>query len=511
MPSMHRTRVRAGRAQTSQIARGACSTAVGPLPFHRTPYPSLQPAVNHRFPLPALFERTSEGTMSPLATHFRFIFLVVCLCSPSSLVTASPLLELIGDTTSGGGLQARTRAGGTAAAYFNPALLTAAPAGLNAGFMVLSQQIGITVAGRPGTQYSVPAGIHNAGHADYTRFSHYPVPTNLLQYGRPETEDLTAFKARPRQGQGSGIETYTYEVFGANIKLFEDRIAFGIHGLVPNGQFTKLRAFWSDEREQYFSNSLHPELYADRLTALSLGAGVGLQITKGLSVGAGATLGLVAEVVAPAFVPDTSDLTALLLDTDAGVNMAVTPHLGISYAFNKSLRASATLQMPKEQRLAAQFAYQLAHGIEQSSLVAVGSAAVSISYWAAAHPIGAVTMETAPELAAGGPENGTKPPDSELHNTLSAVAQDSTVQREIAYLVRVRDALQDNPQQAYGWLLRSERAFPNAILQEERDSLHLQVLARLGKRDAARRRARAFLTRYPTSPARAVAFDILQE
>ena len=54
------------------------------------------------------------------------------------------------------------------------------------------------------------------------------------------------------------------------MKLFEQRLALGLHGLIPNGEFTKLRAFYNDEREQYFSNSLHPELYSDRMTALSL-------------------------------------------------------------------------------------------------------------------------------------------------------------------------------------------------------------------------------------------------
>jgi hypothetical protein len=64
---------------------------------------------------------------------------------------ASPLTDLTGDTMSTGGLQAGNVPGGAAAAYFNPALLTAAPAGASVGFMVLNQRIGISLDGRQGT------------------------------------------------------------------------------------------------------------------------------------------------------------------------------------------------------------------------------------------------------------------------------------------------------------------------------------------------------------------------
>jgi hypothetical protein len=125
---------------------------------------------------------------------------------------ASPLTDLTGDTTSAGGLQASTVAGGAAAAYFNPALLIAAPAALSIGFMILNERIGVELDGRPGTQYAIPEGLANAAHADGTRFDNYAISTNELQYGRAKDARHEAFLARPRQGAGSGHDTLTYEV-----------------------------------------------------------------------------------------------------------------------------------------------------------------------------------------------------------------------------------------------------------------------------------------------------------
>jgi long-chain fatty acid transport protein len=284
-------------------------------------------------------------------------------------VLASPLLDLVGDTGATGGLQARTVAGGSAAAYFNPALLTDAPASANIGFMILNYDIGISLQGRPGTEFAVPDGIANAGHADGSRFENYPIATNLLQFGRTLDARHAAFLARPRQGAGSGHETKTYDVFGLVVKLFDEHVALGLHGLIPNGGFTRLRAFFNDEREQYFSNSLHPELYSDRMTAVSLGLGVGVKLTKNLSLGVGATLGLKANVVASTYVVDTGDLSKILIDMDARVNVGVTPHVGIAYKPSDRLSLTATAHAPQRVELGTQFTFLLASGVEQSSSV----------------------------------------------------------------------------------------------------------------------------------------------
>jgi long-chain fatty acid transport protein len=280
---------------------------------------------------------------------------------------ASPLLDLNGDTASVGGLQPRTVVGGSAAAYFNPALLIDGPAEVTVGFMLLNQQIAVDLDGRPGTQFAIGEGLENARHADGSRFDNYPISTNELQLGRVKTAREDALAARPRQDAGSGHGTLTYEVFGLVVKLFDEHLALGVHGYVPNGEFTKLRAFYNDEREQYFSNSLHPELYSDRMSALSLALGLGLKLSDSLSLGIGATLGLEAKVVAPTYVVDAGSLDRILIDMNASVNVGVTPHFGLSYEIGDRIRLSATAHAPQKVELETSFTFLLSNGLEQSS------------------------------------------------------------------------------------------------------------------------------------------------
>ena len=98
---------------------------------------------------------------------------------------ASPTFDLTGGTDGLGGLQARTVEGGASAAYFNPSLLVDLPFGLTLGFLAVSTQIGVSLDGRPGTQFAVPDGVANATHASGTPIGNVPIPTNLLQTGRP--------------------------------------------------------------------------------------------------------------------------------------------------------------------------------------------------------------------------------------------------------------------------------------------------------------------------------------
>jgi long-chain fatty acid transport protein len=295
----------------------------------------------------------------------------LCALAWASLASpclASPLMSLIGDTTSGsGGLQARSVAGGSAAAYFNPSLLSDAPASVTLGFSLLNERIGVSLDGRPGPEFGIADGLSNAAYPDGKRFESYPIATNLLQFGRMKEGVREAFAARPRQGAGSGHGTKTYEVVGIVMKFLDDRLGLGLHAMIPNGQFMRLRAFFNDEREQYFSNSLHPELYGDRMTALSLATGIGFKLTPALSLGVGATFAIAATVSAPAYVLDTGDLSKVLIDLDGGVNTNIAPHFGAHYKLGRRLRLSATLHAPQQLEFETRFQFLLPTGLEQAS------------------------------------------------------------------------------------------------------------------------------------------------
>jgi long-chain fatty acid transport protein len=305
--------------------------------------------------------------MSSSRSRFIASAALAALVALAQRAHASPLQDFVGDTGSSAAMQARTVPGGSAAAYFNPALLSDAPAGLTVGFVILNERYGIELDGRPGTEFAIPEGIENLGHADGDRFDNYPIATNLLQNGRKMDARRAKFDARPRQGAGSGQATRTYETIGLVVKLFNDRATIGFHGLIPNGEFTKMRAFFNDEREQYFSNSLHPELYSDRMLALSMALGLGIELSDNLSIGAGTTFALKAVAVAGAYVADTGNLGAIQLDMDASVNIGISPHFGVRYKPSERLRLTATAHTPQRVEFGSSFKFLLANGIEQAS------------------------------------------------------------------------------------------------------------------------------------------------
>lgn len=294
----------------------------------------------------------------------------VALCASAlgltSRVAASPLLELAGGLTEHGGFSARATSCGAAASYFNPALLGDTPMGLTVGLFVLGSRLDIGLGARPASA-AVPAGIDNSYRSDGARWDSYPLSTSSLQQGVPSDGVRSAIAARPRQANGSGDQTQTYEAVGIVMRLLRDQLALGFYGLIPNSSFTRLTSFYVDEREQYFSNSLHPEMYADRMSSLALALAAAWRINDQWSVGIGTTLNLVANANAPAYVEDASKLQDIGLALDAQVNLGLSPHGGISYKPFKRLRLTGTVHAPQQVEFNVKFSFLLGSGVSQAS------------------------------------------------------------------------------------------------------------------------------------------------
>jgi long-chain fatty acid transport protein len=284
---------------------------------------------------------------------------------------ASPLFEVVGDPGPGG-LTARVNADGAAAAYFNPALLADLPPGLDLGIVVVGEEIGITVDGR-GTSPAcknntcdVPA-VDGRGPESFRDGANGPpiadptIPTDWLQHGRD------TFTPRPRQAAGSSHQARAYQTVGLIAPVFHSRLVLGLFAMIPLGQFTTAKAFYNDEREQYFSNSLHPELYGDRMTATSLAFGGGFHLTPSLRLGVTFTLSLANHAAAPVYVSNLSDLSTVNLDSDIGVEASVAPHFGLAWTPSKRARLAATVHTPSAFKIDTGFDYTLATGVEQST------------------------------------------------------------------------------------------------------------------------------------------------
>jgi long-chain fatty acid transport protein len=282
-------------------------------------------------------------------------------------VTASPVFELTGGVQGQGGFNARSVEAGAASAYFNPAFLPDVEAGFETGVFVLADEIGIRGAARP-LGADVPVGAAGAQFPN-DPLPHNGIPTEWLQRGSTQPP----IAARPRQAGGSSHDQRAYQVVGLVLKFFEGRLGLGIYGMIPYGTFTTASAFYSDEREQYFSNSLHAELYSDRLTATSLAFATGLKLTDALSIGLSATLALKATAGSPVYLKSIGAFENILLDSNVAVNMALSPHFGALYRLTERWHVSATVHTPQKFEVDAKFKFLVitgeTNGVEEGAQV----------------------------------------------------------------------------------------------------------------------------------------------
>jgi hypothetical protein len=308
------------------------------------------------------------------ARVFASAFLPIALTALSTEpAVASPLLEISGGVTGTAGMNARVTGAGAPSTYFNPALLTRAPRMFELGVLVLSEQISMTLDGRTGGDVPLLVGDRRINDGTGEPISNATVPTEWLERGCSAAQcSEPRFAPRPRQAAGSSGETRVYQVLGLVAPLIEKRLVLGLHALIPLGEFTTARSFYNDEREQFFTNSLHPELYSDRLTATSLAFGAAVGILENLSAGLSFTLSLRNVAEARTYVRDPVDYDQLLATTNVGVRAAVAPHFGLAWQPIEPLSVSATLHTEQKLEIETAFVAALPAGNESDTeLVAV--------------------------------------------------------------------------------------------------------------------------------------------
>lgn len=267
----------------------------------------------------------------------RLAFLPALL--PALLLAASPAaaagaLEIIGAPTSPNGLNARVLGRGPEAAYFNPALLPEVGPSTQAGFFLLINHGDILLGDRPAGS-DVPESVYDAQirEADGTthRLEHRPLPTGALPSARADTLDRDAV---------------AYAAVGVVRPLYRDNLVLGFYALLPIRSFQEQKGFFTDEREQYFSNRLHFELLGDRLSLTTLAVAFGGRVARWLSVGVGAdvTIGTVARTAV--HVPDAGDQRDVLLNPDIEVESTFAPYFAIAARPARWLRLTTTLHLP---------------------------------------------------------------------------------------------------------------------------------------------------------------------
>jgi long-chain fatty acid transport protein len=275
-------------------------------------------------------------------------------------VHASPLFELVGSTFGSGGLNARAGGASAASSYFNPALLPQARQGLELGWFFVNDAINVTLDARSSAN-DVPLSAVDRFGTDNPS-----VPTDWLNNGcDPNASQgcVTALPANPRQSQGSSGNFNMYQTIGLVSQIWQERLVLGIYAMVPYGSFTQAHSFFVDEREQFFTNSLHSELYGDRLTPVSLAFGAGSRVLDWLSLGLTFTLGLKNNADAVVYVGNSAkQQETLQLSTKVDVAASVSPHFSILIEPLEALDVSLIVHSPQKMEINTAFSTYLPNG-----------------------------------------------------------------------------------------------------------------------------------------------------
>ncbi len=300
------------------------------------------------------------GRRAAVATAIGASAIVLLLAGRAQ---AGPLFELTGGGSGMGGFNGRATGASAASTYFNPALLAHADPGLELGVFVLGDWIDIDPDARLSPSADVPEDVRFYARPDGIGLSPVPAPTVWLQQGVQVGETLRV--PHPRQGAPSSDEIRAYSTVGLVNRIFGQSLVLGLYAMIPLGGFTAATSFYNDEREQFFSNSLHPELYADRLSSAELAFGVASRVYERLSLGLSFTLNLTNEATTPTYVPDAARLDRTAIDSRIDVTTAVSPHFGVVFDALTDLRLTAAVHTPQSMEINTNVEYLLNSGQQQ--------------------------------------------------------------------------------------------------------------------------------------------------
>ncbi|GEM_PF-4344854 len=114
-----------------------------------------------------------------------------------------------------------------------------------------------------------------------------------------------------------------------NLKFNNFAFGFGIY--LPTNRVHLEKSFFPDERERYFSNQIHPELYGVRSEGESIYLAAAYRIFKNLSLGAGAIMKINSFAPSYQYLPSITKTDEMYLNLAAEEKVKLFPVMGIFY------------------------------------------------------------------------------------------------------------------------------------------------------------------------------------
>ncbi|TXD33856.1 hypothetical protein FRC96_15435 [Lujinxingia vulgaris] len=257
------------------------------------------------------------------------LFLTMLGATPA---VASPLWERVGSTASLNPHSASTWSSSASATYFNPALLAGQPRHGEVGVFGLAGRLRIDLNARP-PGADIDKKVYQARELDENG-QRRPLSTRPFA-----TDDIPA----PRGGVDPDFE-YLYLTFGATMPILDEgRLTVGFYATLATEAFASQVPFYSDEREQFFSNSLYFERSNDRLVGSHFALALASRPLDWLSLGVGATMVQDATSENAIFLPDALDQSESRINSRVQVNARLTPYGGLRAQVSDTIAATLSV------------------------------------------------------------------------------------------------------------------------------------------------------------------------
>jgi long-chain fatty acid transport protein len=245
---------------------------------------------------------------------------------------ASPLLELSGGLSEHPFMSAHLGSDASVV-YTNPALLTSVRSGSFFGVMVVGQSLSLDLDARVAGS-DITEAVYKA------RLIGEDGVLTPLQIKPLATSDLV----QPR-GSFDSSGTAGYLLLGSTLPIVADRLFLGFQITLPMAEFERQSPFFVDEREQFFSNSLHFEMLEDRLEGNAIALALAGRILPSLSAGVGASMVTFSEANSDVFIGDPSYSTGGNINPNVRISTLFVPHAGLTWEPTSAWRIQATAHL----------------------------------------------------------------------------------------------------------------------------------------------------------------------
>jgi len=215
-------------------------------------------------------------------------------------------------------------------------------AGAGASLLEDSYAVFANPAGMAFGDPGVSVGFVGAINRLQTRLSPRPAGYDLPDLGASSPAVPTRYRlsARGSDSRAPGFSGFTV---GATVSLGIDWLRLGVLAFVPANGLGNQHTYYGDEREQYFSNSLHHTIYGERLSSQQTMVAGSVRPLRWLSIGAGIRLIMATRMNNQVFVPSQSDSSVQYLDMRTETTTATAPIASVAARTLKDkLRLSLT-------------------------------------------------------------------------------------------------------------------------------------------------------------------------